>query len=104
MGKLTEIFEQVRQASRTLAFYDENKINEVLCAVADATEAQTDRILEANAKDLARMDKANPKYDRLKLTEERIRGIAEGIRMVTKLPCPVRGHRNGIRSSPDRYA
>ena len=89
MGKLTEIFEQVRQASRTLAFYDENKINEVLCAVADATEAQTDRILEANAKDLARMDKANPKYDRLKLTEERIRGIAEGIRMVTKLPSPI---------------
>lgn len=89
MGKLTEIFEQVRQASRTLAFYDENKINEVLCAVADATEAQTDRILEANAKDLARMDKANPKHDRLKLTEERIRGIAEGIRMVTKLPSPI---------------
>ena len=49
MGKLTEIFEQVRLASRTLAFYDENKINEVLCAVADATEAQTSRILEANA-------------------------------------------------------
>ena len=89
MGKLTEIFEQVRLASRTLAFYDENKINEVLCAVADATEAQTSRILEANAKDLAKMDKANPKYDRLKLTEERIQGIADGIRMVTKLPSPI---------------
>ena len=49
MGKLTEIFEQVRQASRTLAFYDENKINEVLCAVADASEAQSDRIFEAYA-------------------------------------------------------
>lgn len=89
MGKLTEIFEQVRQASRTLAFYDENKINEVLCAVADATEAQVSRILEANAKDLSKMDKANPKFDRLKLTEERIHGIAEGIRMVTKLSSPI---------------
>ena len=89
MGKLTEIFEQVRLACRTLAFYDENKINEVLCAVADATEAQTSRILDANAKDLAKMDKANPKYDRLKLTEERIQGIADGIRMVTKLPSPI---------------
>lgn len=89
MGKLTETFEQVRKASRTLAFCDEKKINGVLLAVADATEKQTGKILAANAEDLARMDKSNPKYDRLMLTEERIRGIAEGIRKVAELPSPV---------------
>lgn len=89
MGKLTERFEQVRWASRTLAFYDEQKINQVLLAVADATEEQASCILQANAEDLARMDKGNPKYDRLMLTEERIHGIADGIRKVTELSSPI---------------
>ena len=61
MGKLTETFEQVRKASRTLAFCDEKKINGVLLAVADATEKQTGKILADNVEDLARMEKANPK-------------------------------------------
>lgn len=51
-------------------------------------EAATDRILEENAKDLAAMDPLNPKYDRLKLTAERIRAIAGGIRQVATLPSP----------------
>ena len=89
MGKLTETFQRVREASRSLAFCDTEKINEVLCAVADATEAHTEDILLANAEDLARMDEANPKYDRLKLTGERIKGIAQGIRDVAKLPSPI---------------
>ena len=89
MGRLTDTFQRVRQASRSLAFCCEEKINEVLCAVADATEAQAIHILEENAKDLARMDEANPKYDRLKLTEERIKGIANGIRSVAQLPSPI---------------
>ena len=89
MGKLTETFQYVREASRNLAFCDTEKINEVLCAVADATEAHAEDILFANAEDLARMDEANPKYDRLKLTEERIRGIAQGIRDVAKLSSPI---------------
>ena len=89
MGRLTETFQRVREASRTLAFCDGRKINEVLFAVADATEAHIGDILEANAQDLARMEAANPKYDRLKLTEDRIRGIAEGIRNVAELPSPI---------------
>ena len=34
------------------------------------------------------MDPLNPKYDRLKLTAERIRAIAGGIRQVATLPSP----------------
>ncbi|WP_455672112.1 glutamate-5-semialdehyde dehydrogenase [Phocaeicola sp.] len=89
MGRLTDIFQSVREASRTLAFCDEAKINEVLCAVADATEAQAAQILAENEKDLAKMDRANPKYDRLKLTEERIHDIVQGIRNVALLPSPI---------------
>ena len=89
MGKLTDTFQQVREAGKSLAFCGEEKINEVLRAVADATESQAGQMLSENAKDLARMDESDPKYDRLKLTTERIHGIAEGIRSVTRLPSPV---------------
>lgn len=89
MGRLTEIFQRVREAGKLLAFCTEEQINKVLCAVADATEAHTEKILFANRADLARMDEANPKYDRLKLTAERIKGIAQGIRDVAELSSPI---------------
>lgn len=88
MGIIKENFEKIRSASKTLACSDEKKVNETLYALADETEVCTDQILEENAKDLAKMSPDNPKYDRLKLTAERIHGIAEGIRNVAKLPCP----------------
>ena len=39
MGRLTDTFQKVREAGKSLAFCEEAKINEVLCSVADATEA-----------------------------------------------------------------
>ena len=89
MGELTETFKKVREASRSLAVCGVEKINQVLLMLADATETNARQILAANEDDLARMDVNNPKYDRLKLTEERIHGIAEGIRNVALLPSPV---------------
>ena len=88
MEQIKDIFKQVRQAKGSLAFCKEEIINDTLYALADRVEAATDRILEENAKDLAAMDPLNPKYDRLKLTAERIRAIAGGIRQVATLPSP----------------
>ena len=89
MGELTDIFKKVREASRSLVTCGVENINQVLLMLADATESNAPQILKANADDLSRMDVNNPKYDRLKLTEERIHGIAEGIRNVALLPSPV---------------
>ena len=89
MGELTEIFKKVHEASRSLTTCGTDQINQVLFMLADATENNKQQILAANADDLARMDVNNPKYDRLKLTEERIHAIAEGIRNVALLPSPV---------------
>ena len=89
MGEMTETFKKVRDASRSLVTCGVETINQVLLMLADATENNTQQILAANADDLARMNESNPKYDRLKLTEERIHGIAEGIRNVVFLPSPV---------------
>lgn len=87
--KLKSTFEQVQAAGRELALLDDTKINEILCAVADEAVAQTDYILAENAKDLARMALDDPKYDRLKLTKERLLDIAADIRNVATLPSPL---------------
>lgn len=89
MGNLTELFSSVRNASRKLNLIDENRINAVLCKVADAAIAHTDEILEANRLDLERMDKSNPKYDRLMLTAQRIADIAADMRRVSQLQSPL---------------
>jgi glutamate-5-semialdehyde dehydrogenase len=85
----TPIFKQVLKASRSLNLISVETINQVLNSVADAAIENTGLILAENAKDLARMDTSDPKYDRLKLTADRIKGIASDIRNVASLPSPV---------------
>lgn len=87
--EIKNILEKAKVASRTLNLLSDEKINQVLRHVADEAEACTDKILAANAEDLARMDKNNPKYDRLLLTKERIAGIAGDMRRVAELPSPL---------------
>lgn len=87
--ELKTIFEQVQEASRELVMLENDRINDILLAVADEAVAQTDYILAENAKDLARMDEADPKYDRLKLTASRIHDIATDMRKVAELPSPL---------------
>lgn len=79
----------VRNASRTLNLVGEEKKNELLLALADATEKHIDEILKANAEDLSKMDKSDSMYDRLLLTEDRLKGIAANIRKVAQLPSPL---------------
>lgn len=86
---LNETFAAVRTASRQLALLGDEKINQILCAVADAIPASTPLILAENEKDLLRMDGNDPKYDRLKLTAERLESIAADIRNVATLPSPL---------------
>ena len=86
---LNDLFQSVKDASLDLALLSNETINQVLNAVADAALQQTPAILAANASDLARMDATNPMYDRLKLTPERIEGIAADTRKVSTLPSPL---------------
>ena len=79
----------VAYASQDLVLMDDATINKILYALADRIDRCTDEILSANAIDLQAMDPADPKYDRLKLTEERLNGIASDIRNVAMLPSPL---------------
>ncbi len=86
---LTQIFERARRAAGELALVDGRVIDHVLERVAGEAVARADEILAANARDLARMNKSNPLYDRLLLTCERIEGIAADILGVAGLSSPV---------------
>ena len=87
--ELRETFQKVKAASKTLGLLSDEQRNEVLKAVADAIIAETPALLAANAEDLAKMDKANPLYDRLQLTEQRLQDIASDMRHVSTLPSPL---------------
>ena len=81
--------EFIKLASRHLASLSTEAINTLLVDMANAVERGTDAILAANAHDLERMDPADPKYDRLRLTAQRISGIAADCRNVASLPSPL---------------
>lgn len=89
MLTLQDTFQAVKDASLDLAQLNNDTINQILNSIADAAVSNAELILEANKKDLERMDPSNPMYDRLKLTKERIEGIAADTRKVSTLPSPL---------------
>ena len=87
--KIEQQLIKVLAASRKLNLVEEEKVKEVLLELATQAEENAGFILTENQKDLDRMDTKDPKYDRLKLTIERIQGIAEDMRNVAHLESPV---------------
>lgn len=87
--KLDDKFKATRQASRLLSDFNDQEVGQLLTDLAAEAEAQIPFILDENQKDLDRMDPADPKYDRLKLSAERIQGIAADMRQVAALPSPL---------------
>ena len=79
----------MKAASKELALISDDRKNEILLAVADAIIKRKGELLEENKKDLSRMDKSNPLYDRLQLTDKRLEGIAADMRHVATLENPL---------------
>lgn len=83
---------RARSAAARLAVMPRADKDRILLALADAIEKAAERILEANARDVAaterRAERAAP-VDRLLLNEARIAEMAEGLRTVARLPDPV---------------
>lgn len=86
---LEDVFKKVKAASKELALISDVRKNEILLAVADAIIKRKGELLEENKKDLSRMDKSNPLYDRLQLTDKRLEGIAADMRHVATLENPL---------------
>lgn len=84
-----ETFERVKAASRQLALLSDEQRNDVLLTLADSILPHAEELLNANKQDLARMERENPLYDRLQLTEKRLADIANDMRHVAQLPSPL---------------
>ncbi|MET9510721.1 glutamate-5-semialdehyde dehydrogenase [Streptomyces flavidovirens] len=83
---------RARAAADAIAPLPRSVKDAALLAVADALEARTDEIVEANAKDVAKARAAGTSetvIDRLTLTAERVAAIASDVRDVAGLPDPV---------------
>ncbi|MDE5785557.1 MAG: glutamate-5-semialdehyde dehydrogenase [Duncaniella sp.] len=88
MTDYNEIFDRVKAASRIIAPLSDSDRSRVLDILARLVEENIPMLLEANARDLARMNKDNPLYDRLQLTEARLKAISDDLRHVARLDCP----------------
>jgi glutamate-5-semialdehyde dehydrogenase len=102
---VAELCRAAREASRALAALPTGVKDAALLAIAEALEARTPEILEANALDMAAGREAGldaALLDRLALDEGRVRSMAAGVRAIAALPDPVGevidGHRlpNGL--------
>ncbi len=82
------VLEKARKASSSLLRVAPSTIDGLLLSIADEIPARSEAILRANALDLKRLDPENPLYDRLRLTPERLEGIASDMRHVAALPSP----------------
>lgn len=83
---------RAREASHALALATRAQKDAALLAMADALLARAPEVLAANAEDVARAEEGGTPaniVDRLRLTAERLEGMAGGLRDVAALPDPV---------------
>lgn len=93
MGNLMNTLgQQSRAAAHQLGQLETAQKNECLLQMAQDLEEHTAAILTANQKDLDQAKEngiPDPMIDRLRLTDDRIKEMAEGIRQVAALPDPI---------------
>lgn len=87
MNTIGQIKKAYEAAPRLRAMNDK-QLKQILLMLADELEKQQRSVLKANRADVAKQDAANPRTDRLRLDEKRIKGIAQSIRKVSRLPNP----------------
>jgi glutamate-5-semialdehyde dehydrogenase len=81
--------QQVQVTSRKIVTLEEAKITSIISDFAALSLQQQSYLFEENQKDLDRMDKQNPKYDRLLINEARLNTIVADLQKVAALPSPL---------------
>jgi glutamate-5-semialdehyde dehydrogenase len=88
MNSILPLLQKTQQASAAVRRLSDAQRSDLLNQLAIIIEQSKVLIMLENQKDLDLMDKADPKYDRLLLTESRIQGLADSLREVALLPDP----------------
>ena len=87
--KYIEYFERAKEATREIVRISDSRISDMLTGLAYSINHDHSFILQENEKDLVRMNSSNPKYDRLKLSPERIIDISNDLINVASLHSPL---------------
>lgn len=88
MSEVLNLIKKTYNAAPALRAIEDRELKKILLMLADELEAQQKTILKANKKDVANQKPGDPKADRLKLDEKRIKNISNSIRKVSRLPNP----------------
>lgn len=88
MTPITPLLQATQQAAAYVRRLSPEHKTDLLNRLADVLAAHSAEVVAENRKDLDRMDSADPKYDRLKLTESRVADLARSLRDVAVLPDP----------------
>lgn len=88
MNSILPLLQKTQQASASVRRLTDSQRSDLLNELAAIIEQSRVLIMSENQKDLDLMDKTDPKYDRLLLTESRIQGLADSLREVALLPDP----------------
>jgi glutamate-5-semialdehyde dehydrogenase len=89
MTSLEKILVNASAARRSLNVIGTKTIDLILERLSEEAVNRMEFILEENSRDLAMMDKSNPLYDRLMLTEERLWSISNDIMKVSEMESPL---------------
>lgn len=88
MSTLSQIV-KARESAQLMVRVDNEANRKVLLDLADKAEQSIPQLLKANKLDLDKMPATDPRFDRLKLTEERIKGITADLRNVANMNSPI---------------
>lgn len=103
MDSIQLLLENVNKASVEIKSLSLTKKQSILLRLAELLIQHTDKIIEANRKDLDKMEDSNPKKDRLLLNEQRIKDLSDSLHDILKLEDPTgkvlleRTMENGLR-------
>jgi len=86
---ISKQFIQVKCAAREMVKLTDCTIQKILIHLAKSLRDETELILDANSRDLQKMDPEASQYDRLLLTKERILNIAKDVEQVARLDSPL---------------
>jgi len=102
ISKTIHLCQLAKAATKDLVGISDERINQALLAMADALVTDSEAILAENALDLQASEGviSEVMLDRLRLTKERIKGMADGIREITALPSPL-GKRLEVTERPN---
>ncbi len=89
MTTVIDQLKKTKEASTRLMSIDEGRRKQVLLSLAQLLRQAVPKIVMENEKDLQLMDKDDPKYDRLRLTEKQINAISDDVDLVASLTSPL---------------